>query len=104
MDYILSHNWLLLLAIAYTSLVILKWLYVVRKFPYLIRCMREMKPNWNPILFHFMHVWLPISVLFGAFFVVPFALWTERRRFFESYPDSEMYEIAQSITEKGDAL
>jgi len=104
MDYILSHNWLLLLVIAYSSLVILKWLYVVRKYPYMIRCMREMKPEWNRGIFMFMNVWLPVTVFFGAFFVVPVALFTEGRSFFSSYSDEEMRDIAQDIVRKGDAL
>lgn len=103
MDYILSHNWLLFPIVGYISLVILKWLYVVRRYPYMIRCMREMRPNWHPSVFTFMQVWLPLSVFFGAFIVVPVALFTEGKAFFASYSDEEMQDIAREICIKGDA-
>lgn len=104
MDYILSHDWLFYPVIAYSALVLLKVYYVVRGIPRLVNYMREMKPRWNPALFFFMRIWLPLVVLVGGFIVVPFALWTEKRAFFKPYPDEEMYEIALAITEKGDAF
>jgi len=104
MDYILSHNWLFLIVIAYSSLVILKWFYVVRRYPYMIRCMREMRPEWNRSIFMFMQVWLPITVFVGAFIVVPVALFSEGKSFFASYSDEEMRDIAAEIVRKGDAV
>ena len=104
MDYILSHNWLLYPITGYSALVILKWFYVVRRYPYMIRCMREMRPEWHHSLFTFMQVWLPVSVFFGAFFVVPVAIFTEGKAFFASYSDEEMRGIARDIVEKGDAF
>lgn len=104
MDYILSHDWLFYLVIAYSALVLLKVYYVCQRIPRMVEYMREMKPKWNPALFVFMNIWLPIVVLVGGFIIVPFVLLTEKRAFFRPYPDEEMYEIALAITEKGDAL
>lgn len=104
MDYLFSHTWLFYPVIAYLAFVLLKVYYVCLGLPHMIRCMREMKPKWHPFLFFFLHIWLPIVLCVGGLIVVPFALWTEKRAFFKPYPDSEMYEIALSITEKGDAF
>lgn len=104
MDYILSHNWLVYPITGYSALVILKWFYVVRRYPYMIRCMREMRPEWHPSIFTFMNIWLPLSVFFGAFFVVPVALFSEGKSFFSSYPDEEMRGMARDIVTKGDAF
>jgi len=100
MDYILSNDWLLYPIVAYLSLVILKWQYVIRGIPHLVKYIQIAKPDWPRPYFWFLNIWMPVSILAGSVFVVPFALYDERRSFFRPYPQSVMYECAMEIFDK----
>jgi hypothetical protein len=99
MDNILLNNWLLYPIVAYLSLAILKWQYVVQGIPRMVKYIQIFKPEMPRHYFWFLNIWLPLILLPGSVFVVPFDLYYERRSFFRPYPDSELREIAAKIAE-----
>lgn len=97
MDYILTHDWLLFPVIGYLSLVIMKWLYVVRGMPHLFKSLREMRPEWPKPLHWFLTIWLPALMLPISVVVFPFAWSMEKKNFFKPYPKEEMWEWAKDM-------
>ena len=100
MDHILLNDWLLYPIVAYLSLVILKWQYVVRGLPRIVKYIQIFKPEIPQSYCWFLNVWLPLFLLPCSVVVVPFALYDERQSFFRPYPDSELREIAADIADK----
>jgi hypothetical protein len=66
----------------------------------MVKYIQIFKPGLPRQCFWLLNVWLPIILLPGSVFVVPFALYNERRLFFRPYPESEMREIAEAIADK----
>ncbi len=98
MDYILSNDWLLFPMIGYVALCVLKWQYVVRKIPLMLRHLRTLNPNWPRPLFWLLHVWIPVFLLPCSAIFVPVVIFREGAGFWRVYPDSEMIGLAEDIT------
>ena len=99
MDYVLSHDWLLYPLVAYLALCVVKWQYVIRGMPHLLRCIHERNADiCLGALCWLVYVWIPFSLAVGSLIVVPFSLFSEGRAFWRAYDDEEMAEIARDIS------